>query len=37
MLTHMPAWNDPEVCRAQATAVWPGEVELAKPGATYSV
>jgi ribonuclease BN (tRNA processing enzyme) len=37
MLTHMPAWNDPEVCRAQASAVWPGEVELAKPGATYAV
>ena len=29
MLTHMPPWNDPEVCRAQAGAVWPGEVELA--------
>ena len=37
MLTHMPAWNDPEVCRAQASAVWTGEVELAKPGATYPV
>ena len=28
-----PPWNDPEVCRAQAAAVWPGEVELAAPGA----
>ena len=37
MLTHIPAWNDPEVCRAQAAAVWPGEVELAEPGATYPV
>jgi ribonuclease BN (tRNA processing enzyme) len=37
MLTHIPAWNDPEVCRAQAAAVWPGEVELAKPDATYPV
>lgn len=37
MLTHMPAWNDPDVCCAQAAAVWPGEVEVAKPGATYVV
>jgi ribonuclease BN (tRNA processing enzyme) len=37
MLTHLPSWNDPEVCRAQAAAVWPGEVELAAPGATYTV
>ena len=37
MLTHMPVWNDPEVCRAQAAAVWPGEVEIAQPGATYTV
>ncbi len=31
MLTHIPAWNDREVCRAQAATVWPGEVELAEP------
>ncbi len=37
MLTHMPAWNDPEVCRAQATEVWPGTVELAEPDATYQL
>ncbi|HEU5143579.1 MAG TPA: MBL fold metallo-hydrolase [Dermatophilaceae bacterium] len=37
MLTHLPAWNDPEVCRAQAAAVWPDEVEVAKPGMTYAV
>lgn len=35
MLTHLPPWNDPAVCRAQAAAVWPGEVELAEPGHTY--
>ena len=35
VLTHIPAWNDPEVCRAQAAEVWDGEVELAAPGATY--
>ena len=32
MLTHIPAWNDPQVCRAQAATVWPGEVELARSG-----
>lgn len=37
MLTHIPAWNDPQVCRAQAGAVWPGTVELAEPGASYAV
>ncbi len=37
MLTHIPAWNDPEVCRAQAAAVWQAPVELAVPGATYDI
>jgi ribonuclease BN (tRNA processing enzyme) len=37
MLTHLPPWNDPDVCRAQAAAVWTGEVELASPGATYEL
>ena len=37
MLTHLPPWNDPAVCRAQAAAVWTGEVELAAPGATYEL
>lgn len=37
MLTHIPAWNDPEVCRSQAALVWPGEVEVAEPGRTYEV
>ncbi len=37
MLTHMPPWNDPAVCRAQAAAVWPGEVELAEPDAIYEL
>jgi hypothetical protein len=35
MLTHIPAWNDRELCRAQAAAHWAGEVELAEPGAAY--
>lgn len=37
MLTHLPPWNDPAVCRAQAASVWPGEVELAAPMAVYEV
>ncbi|GAB3073803.1 MBL fold metallo-hydrolase [Intrasporangium mesophilum] len=35
MLTHLPAWNDPDVCLAQAAQVWPGEVELAEAGDTH--
>ena len=35
MLTHLPSWNDPDVCLAQAAEVWPGEVELAEAGATH--
>lgn len=35
MLTHIPAWNDPQVCRAQAAEHWSGDVELAQPGAAY--
>ncbi|WP_220432812.1 MBL fold metallo-hydrolase, partial [Raoultella terrigena] len=37
MLTHIPAWNDPQVCRDQAAEIWTGEVELARPGATYDI
>lgn len=37
MLTHLPPWNDPALVRAQAAAVWPGEVELAEPDATYDL
>lgn len=36
VLTHMPAWNDPDVCRAQAEPFWPG-VELAEPDAVYQL
>lgn len=39
MLTHIPAWNDPQVCRAQAAAVWPGPspVEIAVAGRTIDL
>jgi len=37
VLTHLPAWNDPDVCRAQAAAIWPGEVEVATAGTAYDL
>ena len=37
MLTHIPAWNDTAVCRAQAAAVWPGQVELADADAVHEL
>ena len=37
MLTHMPPWNDPSVCRSQAEAVWPGTVEVAEVDAVYEL
>jgi ribonuclease BN (tRNA processing enzyme) len=37
VLTHLPPWNDPEVCRAQAAAVWPGDVGLAAAGTAYEL
>jgi ribonuclease BN (tRNA processing enzyme) len=37
MLTHLPPWNDPAVCRAQAAAVWPGDVELAEADAVHDL
>lgn len=37
MLTHLPAWNDPAVCLAEAAEIWPGDVELAEPGAVYDI
>ena len=37
MLTHIPPWNDTAVCRAQAAAVWPGQVELADADAVHEL
>jgi ribonuclease BN (tRNA processing enzyme) len=37
MLTHMPPWNDPAVCRAQAETLWPGQVEVAELDAVYEL
>lgn len=32
VLTHIPAWNDPEVTLAEARAVFDGPLDLARPG-----
>lgn len=37
VLTHIPPWNDPEVCRAEAEEVWGQGVELATPGAVLTI
>ena len=36
VLTHIPPWNDPAVTLAEATP-FDGPVELARPGATYTI
>ena len=36
VLTHIPPWNDPEDCRAEAAELWP-DVEVARPGDRYVV
>jgi len=35
VLTHLPAWNDPEVTLAEAREVYAGSIELARPGAVF--
>lgn len=37
VLTHIPAWHDPQRSLAEAKAVYDGEVELAATGATYDL
>ena len=37
MLTHLPPWTPPELALAEAGQVWPGEVEMATPGAVVEV
>ena len=37
VLTHIPPWTDPERNRADAVAAYGGPVELARPGAVYTV
>lgn len=35
VLTHIPAWNDPAVTVAEASAVYDGPIELARPGGVH--
>lgn len=37
VLTHIPPWHDPEVCLAEAREAYDGPLDLAVPGATYTV
>ena len=37
VLTHLPPWNDPDVCAAEAREVWNGPLDVARPGVTYDV
>ncbi len=37
VLTHLPPWNDAEVVRAEAAEAYGGPVELAHPGATWTL
>ena len=37
VLTHIPAWHDPQVSYDEARAVWDGPLDLATAGATYDV
>jgi ribonuclease BN (tRNA processing enzyme) len=37
MLTHIPPWNDRELCRQQAASVWSGPLDVAVQGKTYEV
>ena len=37
LLTHIPPWNDVELCRSQAAAVWTGPLDVAAAGKTYDI
>ncbi len=37
VLTHIAPWNDPEVTLAEARGVFTGAIELARPGAVYTL
>jgi ribonuclease BN (tRNA processing enzyme) len=37
VLTHLPPWNDPAVCVAEARECWDGPLDVARPGLTYDV
>lgn len=37
VLTHMPPWNDRDAARHEAEQAWTGPLDVATPGATYSL
>jgi ribonuclease BN (tRNA processing enzyme) len=37
VLTHIPAWHDPQAALTEAAEVWRGPLELARRGAVYEV
>jgi ribonuclease BN (tRNA processing enzyme) len=37
VLTHVPVWTDPQVVLAEARSVFPGAIELARPGAQFLI
>jgi len=37
LLTHLPAWSDPQVALHEARDVYDGRVELARPDAAYEI
>ncbi|WP_426566145.1 MBL fold metallo-hydrolase [Angustibacter sp. McL0619] len=37
VLTHLPPWNDPDVCVAQARELWDGPLDVAAPGRTFDL
>lgn len=37
LLTHLPAWSDPQVALDEAREVYDGPVELAQPGEAYEI
>jgi ribonuclease BN (tRNA processing enzyme) len=37
VLTHHPPWNDHRVCLEQARTTWQGQLDVARPGASYEL
>lgn len=37
VVTHVPPWHDPKVALEEARTTWDGPIELAVPGAVYTV
>lgn len=37
VLTHLPPWNEPAVCRADAARSWDGALDVAEPGRLWQL